>query len=435
MFNLIIKDVKNIVYDKKTLAGILLMPIILMSILGSALKGAFADNGSGVMNAEIVIVKEYNYELEMEKYIDRMKGFGAAVEDLDLSGQFNPEEIFFEKFLGDAETKKMIRYQVVDREKGEQLLRDDEISALIVLPEDFIFNSLMSMTATRNKVELLTIKNAEKQFTADIVEQIMDGYVAMMNKQVVYKMVFIKEADKLGLGVDAYAQLGDLMKNQERISIPIITKEVSGKNSLNSFQYYAVAIMTMFLLYAASLGGKALLDEKKNFTLQRLEVFGNRLGILAMSNFVRVMLIAILQSVVMIMYTSVVLKVNWGDPVTVCVTVLLSAFTVGALGALVAVITLVSDQYFVANAFEFAVVQLMALVGGSFIPVEMLPKPIQNINIIAINGNAIKMFLNGMSHAPMRDNSTYIIALLTMGIVFALSAWLILKTRKGGVIA
>lgn len=438
MFNLIIKDIKNILYDRKTLAVILFMPIILMSILGGALQGIFSEDStsSGVFTADVAIVKEYNYEEEYVKAQAKLKDFEAlgltlSQEDLEKA---NPEKIFFEDFLGDA-VKESIHYTLVERAAGEKLLEDNAISALIILPKNYIFNSYMNMVSPgRNVVTIETIKNTENQFQADMVDMIMSGYVGQMSSIVAQKMVLMGQLNSSKLG--ASAQEGyQLMETKPSQQLKITSKEVTGEDAINSFQYYAVAIMTMFLLYAASIGGKALIEEKNEYTLQRLEVAGKLIKDIAISNFFRIIAIAILQTLIMIIFSFLVLKVEWGDTLTVAVAMLCSSFAVGSMGVFVSVITLVSDRYYIASVFEFGIVNLMALVGGSFIPVELLPNALQKINFIAINGSAIKIYMNGMGFRPMSESLQYILILLGMGLFFIICATIAVKTKKGGVIA
>jgi len=438
MLNLIIKDIKNILYDRKTLAMILLMPIVLMSILGAALQGAFNSNeeGSGIQLIEVGIVKAYDPSFERVKFEGFLEsGFMEDVEmDIDLD-EINPEKIFFENFLGSDDVKKILHYRIIDPNEGEQLLYENKIAAMIVLPQNFVYDAYVNMVSPfRNKVTIEVVKNSEYQFSSDMIEIMITGFSDVMNNMVAKKMVMIDTFIAEGLDLDNMDNMDETLSSSDDRDIHIEIKEVTGEKGLSSFQYYAVAIMTMFLLYAAGIGGKALIEEKNDFTLQRLEVAGKSIAIIAISNFFRIMMIGVLQSIVMIIYSRMVISVVWGDILTVIIGMVSSAFAVGGLGALVSVITLVTDKYYIANIFEFGIVNLMALVGGSFIPVEILPKALQKINFIAINGNAINIYLNAMKFRPIHENNPYIVTLLSMGIIFLVSAFIVLVTRKRRVI-
>ncbi len=72
----------------------------------------------------------------------------------------------------------------------------------------------------------------------------------------------------------------------------------------------------------------------------------------------------------------------------------------------------------------------MALLGGSFVPVEVLPGFMQNLSYLAINGVAIKMYTGIMEGASLGELSQYITILGAMSLVFILVATVILKNRR-----
>jgi ABC-2 type transport system permease protein len=126
MFNIFIKDLKLFLSDKKTLALIILMPIILTTILSFALTGSFAQAGSD-FTLNVGIVKEYDKAKEEKRFTDFMVDFAETYKvDIDEFqedefSEFNPEKIFFEDYLGSEEIKEILYYKVVNREEGLKL--------------------------------------------------------------------------------------------------------------------------------------------------------------------------------------------------------------------------------------------------------------------------------------------------------------------------
>ena len=91
------KDIKTLLTDKKALAIIMLMPIVLTSILSLALQGMFEGEIGSVGPINVAIVKEYNIENDMQAFstniVNRyMKNENNEVKfnDLDI------EKIFFD---------------------------------------------------------------------------------------------------------------------------------------------------------------------------------------------------------------------------------------------------------------------------------------------------------------------------------------------------
>ena len=421
MLLMIWKDVKNILNDKKILTVILLMPIILMSILGMSLKGAFSSEGSGITHMDIVVVKEYDYDADLTMYQELLEQMDIG----DIDGVPDPEEIFFTDFLDNDQIKEMMSYRIVTRAEAELLLAEDKIPAAIILPEKFLFNTLMNLTFSRNEVTIELLKNSNSPNSSAIVEQILGQFTNTLNRMIVRRMTLqpylIDEEQREGLPLE------DLMLPAENTEVSLTVKEVSGKESWNSFQYYAIAMMAMFTLYAAGFGGRALIDEKKNYTLQRLKVSGRRLVQSVISNFIRVILIVIIQSILMIAFSSIVLGVDYGNLMRMVLPVLMNGISIGSLGMLVSVITLVSGSYGFANVFEYGIVNLMALAGGSFIPIQILPKAMQDLHFFSTSGNALDLFLNAIAGNPISAAMTNIVNLLIMNLIFIAGACIILR--------
>lgn len=418
------KDVKNILSDKKILTVILLMPFILMTILGFSLKNAFTNTDSGITHMDIAVVKEYDHDAELTMYQELLD----QMEIGDIGTIPDPEQIFFTDFLGNTQIKSMISYTIVTGEEAELLLSEDKISAAIILPDRFVFNTLVNTTFSRNLVTIELLKNSNSPNSSSIVEQLLGQFTNTLNRMITRRMTLqpylLEEKQRENL------PLKDLILPEQDTEVTLTVKEVNGKESWNSFQYYAVAMMAMFTLYAAGFGGRALMDEKKNFTLQRLKVAGKRLQLSVVSNFIRVCLIVMIQSIIMIAYSSIVLDVDYGNLFRMVLPVLMNAISIGSLGMLVSVITLVSSSYTFANVFEYGIVNLMALAGGSFIPIQSLPKAMQNLHLYSTSGNALDLFLNAIAGEPLSASRTNLIHLLVMNVIFVAGACTILGLRR-----
>ena len=427
LYDLVIKDTKVILYDIKSLAIILIMPIVLMSILGMSLQGVFGDEAeTGVAMAHIGVVKAYDLVEEMDKVAGRIDL--TTIDPGTIDG-LNAEKNFF-GLLDNEEIQSFLSYELMSEAQGLQALEEGDITALIRLPKNFIYNSYMILTGSRLVSEIGYVVNPENDFFASIVLGIIDSYADMTNhiyaQQRMMTMTLLSSGNIDAMdGVMSSFDRGDI----EVSGIEVRVSAAQRKESITSFQYYAAAIMCMFLLYSAGIGGRALLDERREGTIPRLFVGGHGLEIIVISNFIRVMVLAVIQSSVMIIYSSLVLGVDWGKPTTVVLTVIVSSFAIAAIGMLIAVITLIANNYKVANAFEFGVVYLMALLGGSFIPVEGLPEIMQKLGFLSVNGLALKMYINGMYELPIGESLTYVGTLITFGILFIVASMMIIRAK------
>lgn len=425
---LLIKDIKTVIYDVKSLIIIILMPIVLMTILGMSLQGVFGEEtDSGATKTIIGIVKAYDKEEEMYKVAGKID---LDQYDLETVENMDPEKLFF-NMMDNEDIKSFLTYKILSKEEGLKQLEEGDIAALITLPKDFVFNQYMMLTGSRIPSQIEYAISPKGNFFSSIVLGIINGYADISNN--IYAKQRIITTELLSSGHTELLSDLDGVMNDTISDVASIHLEIQSTNKtkvISSFQYYAAAIMSMFLLYTAGIGGRALLFEKKMHTIPRLAASGENYFMIVLSNFFRVMVLAIVQSAIMIIYSALVLKIDWGSITTVLVTMLLSSFAVASLGMFIAVVTLIADNYKVANVFESVVINIMALVGGSFVQVEILPEPIRRFNFISINGQAIKMYVSGMYRLPLSESIQPITILLVFGVVFLVLS-VILINRKG----
>ncbi len=429
---LIIKDIKNIVYDVKSLAILIVMPVVIMSILGVALKGVFGnESGSGITSMNIAVVKQYDAAKEIENFQSEAEGNALINQGDVLVEDINLDRIFFEEFLENKEIQEIITYTVVDETKAKELIETDEIAAIVYLPEGFVYDGLVNFTSLgRNKVKINIVTHQDYAFSNQILISILEGFSEKLNIEKARNSAFI--GDLISKGVNEH--IGDIVANLPENMINntetiLEHKSANRQKSITSFQYYATAMMSMFLLYSAAFGGKAILSEKHEYTLARLSVTGISIEKVVISNFVRVSLICILQSSFMIIYSNVVLGIEWGSLITIIIGTLIMSITVGALAMLLSVITLATGSFSFASFFEFAIIQFMALVGGSFLPLEVLPEAIGNLSFLSISGLGIKIYTNAMYELPLSANIGTYTLLLSYAVVLVLIAFIMIKVN------
>jgi ABC-2 type transport system permease protein len=439
------KDLKIILSDRKALAIIIFMPIILSTILSFALGGSFMDMNEGnISKFHLAIVKKY----DMDKDIDNINNSltnGLIGENLNYNEsndlikaakELNIEELFFDKFLGNNKLKKIIDYRVEDEETAMKLLKNKKIAGVVILPENFVYDMTINfITPFRNKVSINVIGNPEYAMGLQVVEGVMSGFTDKISSIIIGKNVFLETALEEGIEKTVFEDMGIIVKEIEKsiedIGANIGYIQLEGKKSISSFDYYAAAMATMFMLFAAGYGSRTLLEEKDNITYQRMIIAGTSKWKIAAGKFFMVFIFSLLQMTIMIFYSSLLFKVNWGNLGLVVIISLCTMFAVAGLGTMIAAATLKAGNYKMSMVFDNIVIQVMALIGGSFVPFEMLPKFMQKLSILSINGIALKSYLKSMMGYGIGEVKIYLLVLLGLGIVFNSMAVYILKWKDG----
>lgn len=423
ILRIIIKDLKLILTDKKAIAILVLMPIILTSILSMALSGSF-DSGSSINKFTIGIVKEYEDTDVKSAVASKLKNslIGDSLGDFDIeSMDYDPEKIFFSDFLENEEVKEIMGYEVMTMSEAEQGIKDDELSAIVVLPENFIVDSYINMITTfRNKVEIKVIKNPSRNVTPFIAESIVEGYSQIISSMIISKNVYITKAQKYNTGDilgDNLTKFIDLYKVDSRVTPTVERIMINGQPPITSSDYYSVGMMAMFILFGASQGSVMLLKEKKKKTYDRLTVAGIKGRDILISKYCMIFILVALQMTAMLLYASNVLGVNFVNMNLVFVTGICAAFAVSGMGILIGSIMFKSDDYKLAGVMSNGVFQVFALLGGSYIPIEVMPKMFAYLSNVPINGLVMKSFLKIMTGYGFNDIKLYLGLMLLNGIV------------------
>lgn len=428
MLRIIIKDVKSLFMDFKVTGVLILMPIVLTSILGFALAGTFST-GYSIDWFEVAIVKEYNPDHLSEELRDKIAysmigqqmGDEAVESMLENIDEVDIEKIFFEDFLGDEELRDIMRYDVVSMEQAQAGIEDNTYSAIIVLPENFLVDSTLNMmTLFRNEVEIQLIKNGARSVTPMIAEQILSGFSQMYGTMVISKNVMIESFAELGMldqGIDQMDMMIEaLTEEREQPEVQVVALE--GKKTVDSMSYYSISMMTLFILFSAGQGSTLLLTEKRQGTYQRMIVAGYSPFEIMMGKYFTVFSVAILQMALMIAYSSIMFKVAWGDLISVVILVILSALAIAGMGTFFSVLTMRAGNYKIANALESVVFQIMGLIGGAYIPIEVLPDIFQKLSKFPINGVANSGFLRVMVGYTYKDITGDLMILLLNSLLF-----------------
>jgi len=442
VISIIIKDLKTILSDKKTLSLIILMPIVLMTILSFALKDSFSS-GDELDKVNIAVVRQYYENMDTQLFADTLNSNyfkNEMGEELtDSSDEVDLENIFFRDFLDSDEVSEIVSYSIIEEEnKAMELLSKGKVSAVVILPKKFIFDMKMNLlTPFRNKVDIRVITHPDRNIDGQIVKAVVEAYKSAMSSVIIGKNVLIETSLSYGLEGDVLKDINDVMSRMEEaieeINIDVENVTVVGRNNISSADYYAVAMICMFILYAASHGGRMLLEEKENITLHRMTIAGvSKYKILA-GKYLTIFLIALIQIAVMIVFSYFALKVQWGNLYLIIFISVTAAFAVAGMGAFIAAATYRSNNYKMSNIFQTAVIQGMALIGGSYIPVDSMPNIIQKLSFLSINGIALKAYLKVMVGFTLDEVINYIVALAGVGILFILLATLIFKEKEGGI--
>lgn len=306
-------DMKRVLRDKKTLMYMLLLPIILISILGTALGSVFSVNSLERINVG---------------YINEDKG--------DLSKSFD-------EFLEYKEIKEILNYKkIVSLEEGQNLLEDKKISAIVHITKDY------SKTLKENNETLIEIIGIDSgSFSYTVVKNVIESYIEYANS---YMAISNIEAKKVEF------KKYDIIKNE--------SIETKG-NMPRAIDYYAVTMMVMIILYGSSYGTQFMVELKSLPIGKRISAAPINAREMVIGKALAAIMSMSFQVLALIGFSKYVYKANFGENIMVvlfiCFTLIVFSITLGValssmfnnelladkiLSMLIPIFTLVSGGYF-----------------------------------------------------------------------------------------
>lgn len=407
LFLIGIKDLKLMFRDRAALILILLAPFLLTLGMG-LVTGRFSGNsGSGISDIPIVIVNLDNDSL------------GDA-----LVNVFNSDDL--------AELVEPTSSD--DPEAARRLVDEDEIAAAIIIPAGFTQSVIPQNgnNAASEEVKIEFYSNPSRPTSAGIIKAILDGFMARLDEMslggmtsisqlIVSGRILPQDANQAGEEMGArLQQAGDLT---EATAIKLNTSTSEGEAvEFDLLSYFAPGMALMFLMYTVSYGGRTILAEKAEGTLPRLLISPtNSLQVLGGKVF-GIFLTGAAQMLILIGASSLLFRLQWGDPLGVLLLVLAAVFGATGWGLLITALARTPAQI---GSVGSAVMLIFAMLGGSFVSLDNLPPFVQTVGKITPNAWAMDGFTTLALGGTLSALSTPLLALLTMGILlFLVSALL-----------
>ncbi|WP_066073452.1 ABC transporter permease [Neobacillus soli] len=370
------KDLLLIARDKKAFLTLILMPLLLIAILGSAL-------GNMMKEDEDISIKK----------------FTLGVVNLD-QGQLSKvltEEVFSKSL------SKQIQVKYYQEDELNKKIKDHKLTVGIIIQDDFTA-SLMSGEET--KVKLLSVPDTV--INATIVQNVIEQFSRSIPIEAVVSQMAqpVQTGNQGGIMQEGYGKKPLLNET----TIDAKTKPVS------SFQYYAAAMGVMFLLMTVVQGVSTMILEKEQDVFNRLLLTNLTYPNYLLGKMLGLMIICLLQVFIIIVGTSLIFGVDWGSSVSGIV-IMTFAFVVNAsgLGVLAGSFIKTEKSFNVAGMFG---TQIMAALGGSMVPLYVFPNWVVFITKFLPNGLALQTYLDLMSGATVSKILPAIAGSIGLGLFF-----------------
>ena len=371
-------------------------------------------------------------------------GGGSEFPRIKVLLQNNDEDGFLSNAImgaaGQGENQEYLELVAVGDE-GNKMMEEGKASAMVVLPEDFTTKVL-----NRVPVEIAVVRNPAEGIKPEIVAQGTDVVATYLDQgarllgeelgiiKVMMESENLPASAKVGAvaagittkvnGVEKYlfpplVEVGSVKEGDE--------EDDSGGGS-NIFGYVLIMTTVMALLFVATRSMGDIFEEHNNGMLKRQLSTPMGIGMVVGAKAV----FAVAFGVIVLTILGVIgLALQWiVPPVDLLAAVLLGiSFSLAACGFLALILSLVRTEK-QAGILGWLVIMGMSAIGGSMMPVEQMPAPMQaaaryTINFWAVDGYT-RLVYSGENLGDITGN---IVRLLIMGLVTITVAQVLLVRR------
>lgn len=389
------KDLKVAFRDKAAII-MLVAPFALTLAMG-AIAGSFSGDGdTGLQDIPVAVVDH-----------DRGPLADALVEVL-RSGQ-----------------EGLLAAEVVQEARARERVEEDEIAAAVIIQDGFS-EAMLSPAGGGAAIEIYA--NPARAITASVVRSVVSAFVNELETRVVTAQVAVSQMVAQGvIAPQEAAQVGEEIGLQLESSPTLITIDTGApaqekEDTFNALAMIAPSMAILFLMYTvSSVGGRSILAEREERTLQRMLSTPSSTAQVLGGKILGIFFTGAAQMGILILASSLLFQLRWGDPVAVIVLVLAAVVGASGWGILLAALAKTPSQ--VSNVGA-ALMLLFGILGGSFFGGAIFPGLLGTISRITPNAWAQEGFLQLARGGGLGDVLTPIGALLIMGLVlFGVAVW------------
>ncbi|MBR2566736.1 MAG: ABC transporter permease [Paenibacillus sp.] len=355
MWHICIFELRRILKIRSVVINLFILPLLLIFILGTALSSAMGTGEESIPDVVHVGIVQ------------------------SAEAKSSPVGEALNVFVAAPEVAKMLKVQQISsQEEAVNALKQGEINFAVILTSDMV---KQWMAGEEAKLQWILGKDS----TLNVVGQtLFTRFTDELNRQVAMVKVLGPEAM-----ATAAAQVDTKSAGQSNVTV---TSPGDSDQSYSASQYYAAAMLAMFMLYSGMTTINSLFTEKDKRTLARLQAAPVGNGVIFAGKIAGNSLLAFMQAIIIVLMTHVLFGVDWGGHpwliVLVCVLITLASMTLGVI------VAFISKSAASATALMQSIIIAMTFISGGFTPIAV--DFVQRISEFTVNHWALQSFLSMM---------------------------------------
>ncbi|PCH50108.1 MAG: hypothetical protein COC22_06035 [Flavobacteriaceae bacterium] len=392
------KDLQLFLADKKGVFLTFLLPILLITLFAFAFGGVGGNTETKPIELLIADNDLSEDSINVIEKLDSLQGISiiqkekSVAEDLILKGKYVGVLIFEKGFQDSISLGKKLPLEL-----KYDAAREMEIGML----QSVLMQNLMSSIGEKSvKAKINNYFDSKFPESTEIKETVLSD---MSN-------------DSEGAA---------LINDDMGLKMTSIRSEKSKKGNLGLIQAVSGTAIMMLLFSIAGIGA-GLLDEKEAGTLKRLLYSPLKATDILFGKMGAALILSISQLVIMFIFSWVAFGLPiFKDVASLVLMILATAFAVSSFGIFLVSIAKSRQQL---QGYSTIIIMLMSAIGGSMIPLFVMPEIMQKIAVISVNYWGIQGFYDIFwRNLPLTDILPRMGVLVGIGIVMTLISTLLFK--------
>ncbi len=412
---LVKKDITQLLQDRTELLVLFVMPLVLIAILGFSL-GSQSGSVEG-LDIPIAVVDQGSREESLNDLRLHLADKGISESEqvgiLAAAEQFSIADNLVEQLQGGFDGIFVVTLE----DLVQEAILSEEYAAVIELPGTYrleLWNNVFFSDETM-PANLRLLLNEDRSFEAAVVEQVIETYVSQMQVNTVFAHQYQEHGQPI---------------NETMFEPVNLTVENIGLKTVTSFDYYAIGMSVMFVLFVASFIGNYAFVERESHVFQRLLLANLSPSLYVFSKWMSGTFIAFIQLTFLFVSSFFLFDVSWGNGLTFLFISFLLSLTIGAFATMITVLNLNMNEPKASSVFATIIVTILAFLGGSFISLQGIDGVISTLGDWTPNGAAMQSYFLAQQGATITDIFSTIYPLFLISSCFLILS-IILFPKRG----
>ncbi|MEI4770729.1 ABC transporter permease [Psychrobacillus sp. FJAT-51614] len=384
LLTLIGKQIKMLLRNKQPLIILLIMPLVLITILSTALASVMNSGGEPAIQARLALIDESSWENEEESIKNFLEEQGLSGPSLDAVltqlKSSDPIYILEDSILSADGVEEYISVEKKQSTGLDSIRKDKNTDGILTIPSSFRLDYIKTAYFNETQTpEIDLFLSQENEIRASIIQSVITEWQNGYTKSLALT--------KAGITLDQSLQNNSSVEKVEQVL-------EERERKIPASVYYTAGMLVMFALYIPSFLAGFALQEVQWKVYDRMILAGVSATWYAISIFITGSLVAFVQQLLLLLYGKFVLGIDWIGLDAMAVIVLTYSLFIGGLSALLTTLQFRTKSDGVANLFNGLVITIFSFLGGSFFNIGDVSTILAKIGNLTPNGATMTAILS-----------------------------------------